>query len=51
MIDIEFLALNIVDKRWKNIFQPTKPTILPETPQIPALIREHLRDGLNLISQ
>jgi hypothetical protein len=39
------------DKRWKTIFQPADPLILPENPQIPALSGEHLRDGLNLISQ
>jgi hypothetical protein len=41
----------IIAKRLKNIFQPADPTILPETPQIPALSGQHLRDGLNLISQ
>jgi hypothetical protein len=35
----------------KEDFQPADPTILPETPQIPALSGEHLQDGLNLISQ
>jgi hypothetical protein len=34
MIDIEILALNIFNKRCKNIFQPADLTILPETPQI-----------------
>jgi hypothetical protein len=51
MIDIEILALDIFDKRWKNIFQPANPTILPKTPQIPALSGADLQDGLNLISQ
>jgi hypothetical protein len=37
MIDIEILALNIFDKSRKKIFQPVDQTILPETPQIPAL--------------
>jgi hypothetical protein len=37
MIEIEILALHIFDKRLKNIFQPTDSTILPETPQFPAL--------------
>jgi hypothetical protein len=37
MIDIEILVLYIFDKRCKNIFQPADPTILPETPHIPAL--------------
>jgi hypothetical protein len=40
----------IIAKRSKNIFQPADPTILPETPQIPALSGAHLRDGLNLSS-
>jgi hypothetical protein len=46
MIDIEILALDIFDKRWKNIFQPADPIILPENLQIPALSEAHLRDGL-----
>jgi hypothetical protein len=51
MIDIEILALDIFDKRRKNIFQPADPAILPETPQIPALSGAYLRDDdLNLIS-
>jgi hypothetical protein len=41
----------IIAKRLKNIFQPADPTILPETPQIPALSGAHLLDGLNLLSQ
>jgi hypothetical protein len=51
MFDIEILALNIVDNRWKNIFQPADPTILPETRKIPTLSGAHLLDGLNLVSQ
>jgi hypothetical protein len=51
MIDIEILDLNIFDKRLKNTFQPADLTIIPETPQIPALSGADLRDGLNLISQ
>jgi hypothetical protein len=49
IIDIEILALNIFRKRWKNIFQPADPTILPETPETPALNGAHLRDGVNFI--
>jgi hypothetical protein len=45
MIDIEILALYIIDKRRKNTFHPADPTILPETPQIPALSGAHLLDG------
>jgi hypothetical protein len=41
----------IIAKRSKNIFQPADPTIVPETPQIPALSGVHLQEGLNLISQ
>jgi hypothetical protein len=51
MIHIEILALDNFDKRRRDIFQPADPTILPETPQIPALSGAHLRDGLNLVSQ
>jgi hypothetical protein len=51
MIDIEILALNICDKRLKNIFQPADPTYFPEIPQIPALIGADLRDGLTFIFQ
>jgi hypothetical protein len=50
MIDIEILALDVFDKRRKNILLQADPTILHETPQIPALSGAHLRDGLNLIS-
>jgi hypothetical protein len=31
---IEILALDIFDKRWKNIFQSADPWLLPETPKI-----------------
>jgi hypothetical protein len=41
MIDIEILAF----KRCKNTFQPADPTILPETPQIPALSGAQLLNG------
>jgi hypothetical protein len=41
----------IIAKRFKNIFQPPDPTILPGTPQIPALSEAHLRDHLNIFSQ
>jgi hypothetical protein len=51
IIDTEILALNIVDERRKNIFQPADPLILPETPKIPALSGAHLLQGLNLLSQ
>jgi hypothetical protein len=50
MIDIEILAYNIFDKRRKNIFQPADPTILPETPKVPALSGAHFRDCLNFIT-
>jgi hypothetical protein len=49
MIHIEILAYDIVDKRGNNIFQPADPTILTETPQIPAVSGAHLQGGLNLI--
>jgi hypothetical protein len=51
MIDIEFLVLNIFDKKMKEYFQPAKPTILPKTPQIPALSGARLFCGLNPIFQ
>jgi hypothetical protein len=34
----------------KEYFQPADPTILAETPQIPALSAVNLQDGLYLIS-
>jgi hypothetical protein len=51
MIDIEILALDMFNKRCKNIFQSADPAILPEIPQIPALIGAHLRDGLTFLFQ
>jgi hypothetical protein len=51
MIDFEILALDIFDKRCKNIFQPADLIILPETLKIPALSGAHLRECLKLISQ
>jgi hypothetical protein len=50
-IKIMLNSHTIIAERLKNIFQPANPTILPETPQIPALSGERLLDGLNLISQ
>jgi hypothetical protein len=47
MLNSHIIIANLV----KNIFQPSDPIILPETPQIPAPSRAHLLDGLNLISQ
>jgi hypothetical protein len=35
----------------KEYFSASDPTIIPETPQIPALSGAHLLDGFNLISQ
>jgi hypothetical protein len=40
----------IISKRSKNIFQPKDPSILPATPQIPALSDAHIQNRLNLIS-
>jgi hypothetical protein len=45
---IMLITNTIIAKRSENIFQPADPTILPETPQIPALSGAHLRDGLSL---
>jgi hypothetical protein len=36
----------MIAKRLKNVFQPADPIILPETPEIPALSGEHLRNGV-----
>jgi hypothetical protein len=38
----------IIAKRSRNIFQPADSTILPESPQTPALSDAHLRDRLFL---
>jgi hypothetical protein len=40
----------IIAKWSNNFFQPADPTILPETPQIPALSGAHFRDCLNFIT-
>jgi hypothetical protein len=34
IIDIEIIALDIFDKRFKNIFQSADPLILPDTSQL-----------------
>jgi hypothetical protein len=45
------ISHTIIAKRFKNIFQPADPTILPETPRIPAPSGTNLSAGLNIISQ